>query len=59
MRGHTHRRLRQLRAGADVHIGGQTVAPAHIDMTMRDATLQLAGKVVVKDGALMLAEAER
>ncbi len=38
--------------GADVHIGGRTVAPAHIDMTMRDATLELDGNAVVKDGML-------
>ncbi|MFN2521125.1 MAG: hypothetical protein ABR525_08780 [Candidatus Limnocylindria bacterium] len=38
--------------GADVHIGGRVMAPAHIDMTMRDATLELDAHAVVKDGAL-------
>lgn len=38
--------------GADVHIGGRTNAPAHIDMTMRDATLELDGMAIVKDGTL-------
>lgn len=41
--------------GADVHIGGRTMAPAHIDMTMADATLTLDGTPVVKDGALAFA----
>jgi 2,5-dihydroxypyridine 5,6-dioxygenase len=38
--------------GADVHIGGSTRAPAHIDMTMRQATLELDGTALVKDGTL-------
>jgi leucyl aminopeptidase (aminopeptidase T) len=38
--------------GADVHIGGSTSAPAHVDMTMRYATLELDGNVVVREGAL-------
>ncbi len=40
--------------GADVHCGGSTSAPAHIDMTMRAATLELDGHAVVADGALRI-----
>jgi hypothetical protein len=38
--------------GADVHIGGSTVAPTHVDMTMFFGTLELDGEVVVRDGVL-------
>jgi 2,5-dihydroxypyridine 5,6-dioxygenase len=38
--------------GADVHIGGNTRASAHVDMTMRSATLELDGTVVVRAGVL-------
>jgi 2,5-dihydroxypyridine 5,6-dioxygenase len=38
--------------GADAHIGGATNAPAHVDMTMRRATLELDGRVVVRSGQL-------
>jgi 2,5-dihydroxypyridine 5,6-dioxygenase len=41
--------------GADVHIGGGTQAPAHIDMTMWNATLELDGTPVVEEGRLALA----
>lgn len=40
--------------GADVHIGGRIAAPAHIDMTMRAATLELDGRAIVSDGVLQL-----
>lgn len=36
--------------GADVHLGGITKAACHVDMTMREATVTIDGRVVVQDG---------
>ncbi|NIM44976.1 MAG: hypothetical protein GTO54_04990 [Nitrososphaeria archaeon] len=40
--------------GCDVHIGGSIRAKAHIDMTMRWATLLLDDRIVVEDGILRI-----
>lgn len=39
--------------GADVHLGGNTTAPCHVDMTMRAATLELDGEPVVSRGKVV------
>lgn len=36
--------------GADVHLGGITKAACHVDMTVREATVTIDGRVVVEDG---------
>lgn len=41
-----------LALGADVHLGGDTRAGCHVDMTMRAATLEVDGHVLVRDGVL-------
>jgi leucyl aminopeptidase (aminopeptidase T) len=40
--------------GCDAHFEGPVKAPAHCDMTIRFATLELDGKILVKDGQLQL-----
>jgi leucyl aminopeptidase (aminopeptidase T) len=42
-----------LALGADVHLGGETVAGCHLDMTMRAATLTLDDQIVVDSGQLV------
>lgn len=39
--------------GCDTHIGGQTPAPVHIDMTMRFPNLVLDGVAVIQGGRLL------
>lgn len=41
--------------GCDTHIGGQTPAPVHVDMTMRFPDLWLNGQQIVEGGRLLLA----
>lgn len=41
--------------GCDIHVGGSTVAPCHIDMTMRFPSLTVGDREVVRDGTLMVA----
>jgi leucyl aminopeptidase (aminopeptidase T) len=43
-----------LALGSDRHWQGNVQAPAHCDMTMRSATFELDGTVVVEDGRLLL-----
>lgn len=38
--------------GADVHLGGAVSAPCHVDMTMRAATLDIDGRLLVDAGTL-------
>lgn len=40
--------------GCDVHIGGVTRGPAHVDMTMRFPTLTSDGATIVEDGRLVV-----
>ncbi|MFC7277761.1 hypothetical protein ACFQS1_27555 [Paractinoplanes rhizophilus] len=40
--------------GADVHLGGVTRAPCHVDMTARSATVAFDGKTVVDEGRLVV-----
>jgi 2,5-dihydroxypyridine 5,6-dioxygenase len=39
--------------GADVHLGGQTLGPCHIDMTMDRASLYLDDQPLILDGRLV------
>lgn len=39
--------------GADVHLGGETRSGCHLDMTMRSATMELDGQMVVREGQLI------
>ena len=43
-----------LALGCDVHFQGPVSAPAHCDMTMRTATLELDGKPIIEEGRLLL-----
>jgi len=43
--------------GADVHIGGETPGPCHIDMTMYGVTLTADGEELVRDGELLVTPA--
>lgn len=43
-----------LAMGCDTHLGGKVNAGAHIDMTMRAATLELDGELVIKEGKLLV-----
>jgi hypothetical protein len=40
--------------GADVHLGGVTRAPCHVDMTVRAATVAFDGKTVVDEGRMVI-----
>jgi hypothetical protein len=40
--------------GADVHLGGSTRAPVHLDMTVRHVSLHLDGRTLVDDGVLQV-----
>lgn len=42
-----------LALGADVHLGGETAAGCHVDMTMHTASLELDGTAVVERGNLL------
>ena len=42
-----------LALGTDVHLGGDTLAGCHIDMTMASACLTVDGTPLVKDGAFL------
>ena len=43
-----------LALGCDVHLGGSVRAPAHCDMTLHSASLELDGKTIIKDGRHLL-----
>ncbi len=43
-----------LALGCDVHFQGSVKAYAHCDMTMREATLELDGKAIIRDGRLLI-----
>lgn len=45
--------------GCDVHIGGSTYAPAHIDCTARGGDLRVGGIEVVREGKILLEVPER
>lgn len=43
-----------LALGCDIHIGGGTAAPAHIDMTMRAPSLKLNSNEIIREGKLLM-----
>jgi 2,5-dihydroxypyridine 5,6-dioxygenase len=45
--------------GCDVHIGGSTYAPAHVDCTTRGGNLQVGDIEVVREGTILLGVPER
>lgn len=48
-----------LALGCDTHLGGGVRAPAHVDMTMRAASLELDGRPIVEQGRLVVLEQEK